>query len=259
MRRLRTRGGREAACAGLAVALSSVLLGQAGPYQRQRPTPDEATAGARVYSRYCINCHGALAKGTEDGPDLIRSVIVMRDREGSDLGPALGRLPDHQGNLSGEELLAISNFLKSRIEATARNRNPASPPNVLTGDANAGRAYFNGTGGCSGCHSPSGDLAGVGAKYDPVDLQQRFLFPRRSNPLRVTVTPPNGQPVTGDLDRVDDFSVSLTDRNGTYRSFRRTRGLRVEIEDPLEAHHRLLDTYSDADIHNVVRYLETLQ
>ena len=39
-------------------------------------------------------------------------------------------------------------------------------------------AYFNGAGRCNSCHSPSKDLEGVGAKYEPATLQGRLLLPR---------------------------------------------------------------------------------
>ena len=213
-----------------------------------------------MYQQYCVNCHGALAKGTEEAPDLIRSVIVLQDSHGSELGPALERLQGHPNNITTDDLAKISNFLKSQVEATARNRNPAAPPNVLTGNADAGRAYFNGAGGCSGCHAVTGDLAGIGSRYDnAVDLQQRFLFPRRTQPITVTVTPANGQPVSGALDRIDDFNVSLTTEDGVYHSFRRSGNLKVDMEDPLARHHELLEEYTDDNIHDVVRYLESIQ
>jgi hypothetical protein len=106
-------------------------------------------------------------------------------------------------------------------------------------------------------------LAGVGGKYAPVDLQQRFLFPRRSKPLQVTVTPAGGQPVTGSLERIDDFSVALRDSSGAYKTW--TLGspgkaaVKVDINDPLAVHVQMLDTYTDQDMHNVVRYLESLK
>jgi cytochrome c oxidase cbb3-type subunit 3 len=240
--------------------LGAALFGQAGPYERQRPTPQQAQQGARVYSQFCVNCHGALAKGSGDGPDLIRSVIVLRDREGSELGPALQRLPNHRRDLTGGQILDISNFLKDQIEKTASNRNPAQPPNVLTGDAGRGREYFNGAGRCHTCHSPTGDLAGVGRRYrDAVDLQQRFLFPRRSKPIRATVTPPNGTAITGDLIRIDDFTVALKTPSGEHRSWTRSANLHVELNDPLQAHIDMLDLYTDQDIHDVVRYLDSLK
>jgi hypothetical protein len=110
---------------------------------------------------------------------------------------------------------------------------------VLTGDPKAGEAYFNGAGKCNTCHSPTGDLAGVAKRYDPPTLQQQFIFPRtisRDNqghitapkPVSVTVVSPNGSAVSGVLDQLDDFSVSLTDSSGNYHSWMRNPALKVE-------------------------------
>jgi hypothetical protein len=76
----------------------------------------------------------------------------------------------------------------------------------------------------------------------------------------VKVTLPSGEAVSGTLDRVDDFSVSLRDTAGKYRSFTREGNVpKVEITDPLRAHTELLHKYTDADIHNVTAYLVTLK
>jgi len=244
----------------LAALLScTALWGQAGPYQRHEVDPAAASRGKRVYTQFCINCHGASAKGTEQGPDLIRSPLVLRDRLGDQIGPALKKLANHKSDLTTAQVADLTNFLKDQIEATAKNRNPVSPPNVLTGDLEAGRTYFNGAGKCSTCHSPTGDLAGVGRKYSPLDLQQRFLFPRLSQPRHVTITLSGGQPVSGALERIDDFSVSLRDTSGEYRTFSRDKNIKVDLSDPLAAHNQMLDVYTDQDIHNVARYLESLQ
>jgi len=235
-------------------------FGQAGPYVRQEVDPAASDRGKRVYTQFCINCHGALAKGTEQGPDLIRSPLVLRDRLGDQIGPALKKLANHKTDLTNTQVADLTHFLKDQIEATAKNRNPEHPPNVLTGNLEAGRAYFNGAGKCNTCHSPTGDLAGVGRKYSPIDLQQRFLFPRRSKPLQVTVQTSVDQSFTGTLERIDDFSVALRDASGQYRSWpRNVRNVKVFIDDPLAAHVEMLDGYTDQDIHNVVRYLESLK
>jgi len=244
----------------LACLTGAALFGQAGPYERQKVDPAASKRGRAVYAQYCINCHGATAKGTEAGPDLIRSPLILRDRLGSELSPALKRLPAHNTALTSAQVVDITHFLKEQVEATARNRNPASPPNVLTGDARAGRAYFEGAGGCTKCHSATGDLAGVGRRYkDAVELQQRFLFPRRNKPLLATVTPATGSAVTGEILKIDDFDISLKDASGQYHAWTRDPDLRVDIDDRLRAHHELLDRYTDQDIHNAVRYLESLK
>jgi hypothetical protein len=142
--------------------------------------------------------------------------------------------------------------------------------NVLVGDPKEGKAFFDGQGKCGQCHSTSGDLAHIASKYDPPVLQLKVVFPqtaafgRRSatnsrKPVTVTVTTPSGERVTGVLDEIDDFNVSLHDDSGQYRSFQRGPGVKVERHDPYAAHVALLDEYTDKDIHDVVAYLETFK
>jgi mono/diheme cytochrome c family protein len=85
-----------------------LVWGQAGPEERQKVDAAAAGRGRAVYTQYCVNCHGALAKGTEDGPDLLRSVLVLRDRLGNEIGPALKRLPDHKRDLSNAQVVDIT-------------------------------------------------------------------------------------------------------------------------------------------------------
>lgn len=240
------------------------LTAQGGPIDRQKVDEAAATRGRRVYAEHCINCHGSTAKGGPNGPDLIRSTAVLRDRYGSHLGPAMQATPSsHAAALGAEQVVDLSHFLRQRIEAIARNRTPSQPIDVLTGDPEAGRAYFNGAGRCSTCHSPSGDFAGLRSRMpDALTLQQRFLFPtlaRSPKRVEVTVTPPSGPPVSGTLVRLDNFTVSLRDGSGDYRAFSRVPGVTVEIRDPLAAHRALLDEYTDDAIHDVVAYLWTLE
>jgi cytochrome c oxidase cbb3-type subunit 3 len=242
----------------LLMAWAGALFAQPGPLARPKVDADAAGRGRALYLQQCINCHGTLAQGTDEGPDLVRSVTVLRDRFGSELGPAMKRLANHKRDFSDAEMLDLSNFLKERVEYTAQNRTASRPPNVLTGDAGAGRAWFNGGGKCATCHSVTGDLAEVGKRYDPVTVQQRFLFPR-PRPIAVTVSMRAGTRVTGVLDRIDDFAVSLRDERGVYRAFTRGPGVDVKLDDPLAAHHELLDRIGEAELHNVVAYLETLK
>ena len=243
---------------------TAVAFAQGGPYERQRIDNAAADRGRAVYARHCINCHGSTAKGTERGPDLIRSTVVLRDRLGNGIGPDLKPSASHQSTLSQSEIVDLSHFLHQRVEAVASNRNPRGPLPVLTGDPEAGRAYFNGAGGCSKCHSPTADLAGIATRIaDPANLQQRFLFPslRPGGGKQVNVTVRVGQsaPVTGALVRMDDFFVSLRDQSGEYRAFNRGPGVTVAVQDPLSAHYELLDRYTDDDMHNLTAFLARLK
>jgi cytochrome c oxidase cbb3-type subunit 3 len=246
------------------VVLTAMFAAQGGPTERQRIDNAAADRGRLLYAQHCINCHGSTAKGTDNGPDLIRSSIVLRDRLGNGIGPAIQKGASHSARLTGAEVVDLSHFLHQRVEAIANNRNPRGTLNVVTGNAEAGRAYFNGAGKCNTCHSPTGDLAGIATRIPvPVNLQQRFLFPTltRGGPkqIEVTVTPANARPVSGTLVRIDTFYVSLRDASGEYQTFRRAPNVKVEVRDPLSTHHELLDQFTDADMHNVLAYLETLK
>jgi cytochrome c oxidase cbb3-type subunit 3 len=234
-----------------------------GPYERQKIDVAAATRGRALYARHCINCHGSTAKGSDRGPDLVRSTVVLHDRLGAAIGPATAVSPTHQASLTAAEIVDLSHFLHQRIESIAVNRTPRGPINVLTGDPEAGRAYFNGAGGCRACHSPTADLAGVATRVaDPVNLQQRMLFPtlRRDGPRQLTVSVTTGTTtIAGTLVRIDDFFVSLRDESGAYHAFDRGPAATVVVTDPLAAHHALLDRYTDADMHNLTAYLATLK
>jgi cytochrome c oxidase cbb3-type subunit 3 len=58
--------------------------------------------------------------------------------------------------------------------------------------------------------------------------------------------------------RADEFNIELVDSAGWHRSFLR-QGNQVEIEDPMTFHREQLARYSDADMHNLLAYLETLK
>ena len=72
-------------------------------------------------------------------------------------------------------------FLKSRIAAadirSANRPVQGSGDKLLTGNAEAGKAFFNGAGGCAGCHSPAGDLAGIARKYSAADSAGTLSVP----------------------------------------------------------------------------------
>ncbi len=247
----------------------------AGPMDVQMVDATAADRGKTVYIAECITCHGQKARGKDDAPDLVRSVAVLHDRYGSSIGPFLKKGHTLQsGRPSAGLTLAqtadLAHFLHQRVADTLRSGPYSKVINVLTGDSKAGAAYFLGAGKCGECHSAKGDLAGIGARYDPASLQQRFLFPRgvgfvrgggvaRTLPVMVTVTPPSGAPVTGVLDKIDDFNVSFRDTSGEYHSFERTPDLKVEKKDPYATHYELLDQYTDQNIHDVVAYLATLK
>jgi cytochrome c oxidase cbb3-type subunit 3 len=232
-----------------------------------RPVPpaDSVERGKTLFVSACGYCHGTNARGGDDGgPDLVRSEVALDDEGGNLIGPIILNGRPNSGmpsfNYSRAQITDIAAFLRSQQQA-AINRNQYEILNVMTGDPEAGRAFFNGAGGCAGCHSPTGDLAGVGRRYPPANLQTRMLYPRGGRggkPTMVTVRPRSGPEITGRLETIDDFTVALRDSEGYYRSFSRDLAA-VEIQDPLAAHVQLLRRYTDKLMHDVLTYLGTLK
>lgn len=246
----------------------------AGPRDRQIVDSKAAERGKAIYLSDCGSCHGPLARGGANGPDLVRSIVVLHDRYGDRIGPYLSHThPASSGApfalLTEDQIRDISHFLHQQVEDTLRSGPYTKVLNVLTGKAQAGAAYFNGAGGCATCHSVTGDLAGIASKYDPPTLQQRLLFPRTAalgrhsvittKPVTVTVTSDNRQSVSGQLVYMDDFNIALRDAAGDYHSWTRAPQLTIDLHDPYAAHQELLDKITNADIHNLVAYLETLK
>ena len=254
------------------------MLAGAGPSDKPVVDPAAADRGRKVWASECIDCHGTQARGGDKGPNLVRSVIVLRDRYGSQIGPFLKKGHKLQSgtpsaNLTDAQIQDLAHFLRQKVNDGLRGSPLFQVQNILTGDPKAGAAYFNGDGKCTTCHSPTGNLAGIGGRLEPVDIQQRFLFPATGrggrgrgapagpspNAVRVTVTPAGGAPVTGVLVQIDDFYVTLRDADGALQTIRRGPTVKVEKTDPLAFHNELLDKITDKNMHDVVAYLETLK
>jgi competence ComEA-like helix-hairpin-helix protein len=268
-----TPPGRSAGGQGPAPPPRSVG-GGAGPADKHVVDAAAADRGRKIWAAECIACHGSNSRGSERGANLVRSELVLRDRNGSEIGPYLHKGHHTQSgassaNFSQAQIEELAHFIHQRVYDTLRGSPIFEVQNVLTGDPKAGEAYFNGEGKCNTCHSPTGDLAGIGKKYNPATLQQRFLFPRiaggrgrgapPSKPVTLTVTPPSGAAVSGVLVHLDDFNVSLRDASGEYHSWKRTPELKVVKNDPFAAHIELLDKYTDKNMHDIVAYLESLK
>ena len=247
--------------------------GAGGDYK----TYDAATIerGKKTYTANCAFCHGGNAKGGESGPDLLRSITVLHDEDGDLISKVVlgGRVDKGMPKfaLPPDQIADIVAFLHDGVRAAAQ-RGTYKILDILVGDPKAGEAYFNGAGGCTSCHSVTGDLAHVGSKYEPVNLQQKIVMPRegrfggrggannKATAVTATVTLPSGEVVNGALDRIDDFSVTVTDQGGQHRTFAREDDVpKVELHDPMKGHMELLKRYTDADIHNLTAYLVTLK
>ncbi len=128
---------------------------------------------------------------------------------------------------------------------------------LQTGNAEAGRKFFTGTGKCNTCHNEKRDLAGVSTRLVGLKLIERLLYPKGVKPT-VAITLRNGETVNGVLAYKDEFNIALVDKLGHYRAWP-AETVTAKITDPAQAHADLLAVYSDDDIHNLMAYLQALR
>src|SRR5437899_11751185 len=251
---------------------------RAPDYPVRPPAPLEQVAhGQEVFKSNCSFCHGSDGRGGETGPNLVRAQLVLADQRGELITPIVQNGIPAQGmpkfSLTATDIAAIAAWLHSQ---PLSDRGAPSTLDILVGNAKEGEAYFNGAGGCTQCHSATGDLAGIGSRYEPKTIQNLIVSGgggrgrRRSAgaappvkappPTTVTVTLPSGRRVQGELDHLSAFVVALRDSDGTYHSFARHDSIpKVVVTNPLQWHIDRIPQWRDADIHDVTAYLVTLK
>lgn len=244
-----------------------VMLTASAQFPRSITTPTAVDHGAKIWAKDCASCHGADAKGTATAPDMIRSTMVLHDRRenlhGKELAPYLKTMAPHHFSYSASDASDLSEFLSAQVNKILRSGYNDKPQGLTSGDLEAGKAYFNGAGGCVKCHSVTGDLAGVAKRYSAATLQQKIVFPQggigKKAPVEVTVKQPNGKIATGTLITMDDFTVTMKHQDGSIESLNIVPGSKVSVKNPYEEHEALVHRLTDDDMHNLTTYLDTLQ
>lgn len=223
-------------------------------------------SGAALFRQDCSFCHGRDATGGESGPDLTRSNLVKSDVDGDKIGQVVRNGRPEKGmppfDRTDQQIASLAAFIHTQLAIAARNprgggRKGVDPSDLQTGNVDAGKQYFEGKGGCVSCHSATGDLAGIASRLRGLELEEQMLYPRHAK-SKVTVTLPSGQAVSGTLSYLDEFTVALTDASGAYHSWR-IRDVKYKVDAPVDAHVELFSKYTDADIHNLMAYLQTLR
>lgn len=241
---------------------------------------DVLVRGKGLYETNCAGCHATDLRGVlGKGNNLMRSPVAMSDEHGERIGPNLAK---HEPplKLDPADVTAVSEYIHSMLatmgpQGSPPGRNPVGLQlNVLVGDPHAGQVYFDSH--CAGCHSVTGDLKGIAAKYpDARALQNAWVAGMRAgaNPFaarggggagnKATVTLANGQKIEGTLVRDDDFLVILKLADGTRRAIPISNGVpKVEVADPQAPHKKMLlelDDPQNKNLHDVTAYLATLK
>lgn len=176
----------------------------------------DAEAGARLYRANCAICHGLDGTGGR-GTDL----TTGRYRHGStdeDLFKSIAngvRGTEMPGfSLEGRQTFQIIAFLRTLAER-------GGPAQTAAGDADRGRAVFEGKGGCLGCHIAGSrgsrlgpDLSDAGARWSRSQLLKAILAPNDRVASRywyAQATGRDGRKFYGLRLNEDTFSVQILD------------------------------------------------
>jgi len=255
-------------------------------FTRPIASQDVLVRGKGLYETNCASCHAVDLRGTVDGkyPNLLRSGVALRDQHGELIGTRLGKHAPPI-TLSQPDATAVAEYIHS-VHSTMSGQ--GSPPgrypqnitlNVLVGDAKTGQASFAAV--CGKCHSTTGDLKGIGAKFqDARALQNGWVSGSTSQfaggrggggrgggggAVPATVTLADGSKLDGTLVREDDFLVVLILPDGTRKSWARNNGVpRVEIKDPKAGHVDAIVKLAHEDttsrmMHDITAYLWTIK
>ena len=177
--------------------------------------PADIRYGAEIYSTQCAACHGVNGNqisGVDLGGNQLRrassdfylKALVTNGIPGTAMPPF---------QFDPSELTAIVAYV--------RNMRTLDTRGLTLGDANRGRAWFEGAGGCTSCHRVNGkgprlapDLSDIGALRSADYLERTLLDPNGSMlPANRSVhaVTRDGKVINGRRLNEDTYSVQLLD------------------------------------------------
>ena len=180
--------------------------------------PEAIEAGRQLYMNSCSGCHGPNAEGGR-GPRIAQNADIRGASDGrlfnsikngvrgSDMPPSTH--PE-------EKIWQLVSFVKS-VNAPAYEAK-------LSGNADSGRAIFNGKGGCAGCHMLRGqggalgpDLTNAGMARSVPQLREAIVKPseKPTEGYRgVIVTTKKGEKIKGAAKDNTNYAISVMDSSG---------------------------------------------
>jgi putative heme-binding domain-containing protein len=245
------------------VTVAAVLWASLVSAQGHGYTPGDIENGGLLYQANCTGCHGpegdgvpsvnlgggTFRRGTTDD-ELVK--IILGGIPGTAMPPS---------SFSEGQAGTIVAYLRSLAASAAGAK-------MIPGDANRGKALFEGKGQCLTCHSVAGAgarmapvLTDIGASRRAVELHRSLVEPSadiRSDARTVRVVMRDGSTISGRLLNQDSFTIQLLDSNARLRLLDKSavRDFTIPKESPMPSYRDKLDEQELAD---VVTYLTSLK
>jgi putative heme-binding domain-containing protein len=219
--------------------------------------------GRGTFRIYCSACHGIQAKGGR-GPDLTLGVYEAGDTD-ADLHRVIS------DGVSGTEMPGYGERMNedSIWRLVAYIRSAAQPDQTKpTGDAAAGKAIYNGKGGCTGCHQIGKqggrlgpELTRVGRSRSLAHLRRALVKPDAELTPKygtVEIQTADGRVIRGVEKNFDNFFVTLMEPGEKLHSFERDKLKRSE-----RSTRSMMPSYENSlsakEIDDVVAYMVSLR
>ena len=169
----------------VAIVLSAALCWSALLQAQNQPASPSPADAQENYGKLCAGCHGADARGSQQGPGLAGNAGVRRRSAQSLRNVILKGIP-----AAGMPPFALPDEQVDALIALLKSLNAPAADTKVSGDRAAGKEFFFGEGRCASCHivfgagEPIGpDLSNVARELTVDQIRQALLRPaRRSLP-----------------------------------------------------------------------------
>jgi len=244
----------------VAVLLAMLVAIPSGAQQRY--ISSDVEAGSRLYRANCFVCHGP------DGDSIpgvdFRRAQFKRVASDADLFRVI------TGGVPGTAMppTAMSDGNRYAVAAYIRSLHDSAQSAAGSGDANRGRALFEGKGGCAACHRVNGrgsrvapDLSEAGAIRSAEYLEHSILNPAESilpEHRYVRVVTRQGTTFTGRRLNEDTHTIQMIDTDERLHSFGKSdlRELTLLTTTNMPSYK---DKLTPPEIADVVTYLLSLK
>jgi putative heme-binding domain-containing protein len=233
--------------------------------QQQRNPFDTAEGleqGIALFQTHCSYCHGARGEGGR-GADLTTGQYRHGGTDANLFATVRNGIPGTEMpavRATDDEVWKMVAFVKKLGTLATNEKAP--------GDPAAGKAVYDGKGGCGACHSIGReggslgpDLSDVGRRRDLKYLEESLVTPEADVPVRyraIRVVTKPGQTIAGIRLNEDDISIQLRDEKDNLRSFLKENIREIRYDKPslMPAYG---STLSRKEIEDVVAYLSGLR
>jgi putative heme-binding domain-containing protein len=248
----------------VAVTMAGRLVAQtSSPDHSEQYSQADIAVGLRVYSAWCVGCHGptGVGVGTVDlrrGP-LRRGSTDAALRAFITTGAPASGMPAFR--LDPAELTGLVAFIRAGFDT-------GTSVTVAMGDASRGRELFEGRANCLTCHRVKDrgqylapELTDIGGARTPASLQRSLIDSTGSmrpinRPVRAVTR--DGSVIKGRRLNEDTYTVQIVNEQGRLVSLVKAelRAWSVATTSPMPS---VKDTLTSSEIADLVAYLASLK